>query len=200
MKILLVGANGTLGRAIHTLLAPHHDIVTVGRHSGTHQADLARPETLAALCAAVGPVDAIACAAGNVHFGPLAQMTAAQFQLGLQDKLLGQVQLALLGQRWLRDGGSVTLISGIVAHEPVRGGANASAVNTAIEGFVAAAAIEMPRGQRINAISPTVLTESLQGYGPLFPGFESVPAARVALAYQRSIEGAQTGRVYRVLP
>jgi NAD(P)-dependent dehydrogenase (short-subunit alcohol dehydrogenase family) len=118
----------------------------------------------------------------------------------LQDKLLGQVQLALLGQRWLRDGGSVTLISGIVAHEPVRGGANASAVNTAIEGFVAAAAIEMPRGQRINAISPTVLTESLQGYGPLFPGFESVPAARAALAYQRSIEGAQTGRVYRVLP
>lgn len=198
MKILLVGAGGTIGRAVHALLAPRHDIVTVGRHSGDHRADLARPDTLAALFEAVGPMDAIVCTAGNLHFGPLSAMTAAQFNAGLQDKLLGQVQLALLGQRWLRDGGSVTLTSGIVSSEPIRNGANASAVNAAIDGFVAAAAVELPRGQRINAVSPTVLTESLEGYGPFFPGFESVPAARVALAYQRSVEGAQTGRVYSV--
>ena len=43
-----------------------------------------------------------------------------------------------------------------------------------------------------------VLTESLPTYGPYFAGFESVPAARVAMAYQRSVEGGQTGRVYRV--
>ena len=98
----------------------------------------------------------------------------------------------------LRDGGSITLISGILSAEPIRNGANATEVNAAIEGFVADAAIELPRGLRINAVSPTVLTESLEGYGPFFPGFESVPAARVALAYQRSVEGAQTGRVYRV--
>ena len=71
-------------------------------------------------------------------------------------------------------------------------------MNAAIEGFAAAAAIELPRGLRINAISPTVLTESMGSYGPFFPGFEPVPAERVALAYQRSVEGAQTGRVYRV--
>lgn len=197
-RILLVGASGTIGRAVHAQLSPRHEVVTVGRSSGMHQADFSRPGALDALFAAVGPVDAIVSTAGNLHFGPLADMTAEQFNQGLQDKLLGQVRLVLEGQRYLRDGGSITLISGILSTEPIRNGANATAVNAAIEGFVAAAAIELPRGLRINAVSPTVLTESLESYGPFFPGFESVPAARVALAYQRSVEGAQTGRVYRV--
>ncbi|MBW8465358.1 short chain dehydrogenase [Acidovorax sp.] len=199
-KILLIGASGTIGQAVLANLGARHDVITVGRSSGMHQADLAQPASLAALFAAVGKVDAIVSTAGNVHFGPLAEMTAEQFHIGLQDKLLGQVQLALLGQRYLNDGGSITLISGILGTEPIRNGASATAVNAAIEGFVAAAAIELPRGLRINAVSPTVLTESMGTYGPFFPGFEPVPAERAALAYQRSVEGAQTGRVYRVHP
>jgi len=198
MKILLIGANGTVGQAVKANLAARHTIVSVGRNSGDYQADLAQPASLEALMERVGKVDAIVSAAGNVHFGPLSQMTAEQFNIGLQDKLLGQVQLALLAQRYLNDGGSVTLTSGILSTEPIRYGANATAVNAGIEGFVAAAAIELPRGLRINAVSATVLTESLPTYGPYFAGFESVPAARVAMAYQRSVEGGQTGQVYRV--
>ena len=197
-KILLIGASGTIGQAVLANLGARHEVITVGRNSGAHHADLSQPASLAALFAAVGKVDAIVCTAGNLHFGPLTDMTAEQFNLGLQDKLLGQVQLALMGHQYLNDGGSITLTSGILSTEPIRNGANATAVNAAIEGFVAAAAIELPRGQRINAISPTVLTESVGVYGPYFPGFESVPAERAALAYQRSVEGAQTGRVYRV--
>ncbi|MBU1819131.1 MAG: short chain dehydrogenase [Gammaproteobacteria bacterium] len=197
-KILLIGASGTIGQAVLANLGARHEVITVGRNSGAHHADLSQPASLAALFAAVGKVDAIVSTAGNLHFGPLTDMTAEQFNLGLQDKLLGQVQLALLGHQHLNDGGSITLISGILSTEPIRNGANATAVNAAIEGFVTAAAIELPRGLRINAVSPTILTESVGVYGPFFPGFESVPAKRVALAYQRSVEGAQTGRVYRV--
>jgi NAD(P)-dependent dehydrogenase (short-subunit alcohol dehydrogenase family) len=197
-KILLIGASGTIGQAVLANLGARHEVITVGRSSGAHHADLSQPASLAALFAAVGKVDAIVSTAGNLHFGPLADMTAEQFNLGLHDKLLGQVQLALLGHQHLNDGGSITLISGILSTEPIRNGANATAVNAAIEGFVTAAAIELPRGLRINAVSPTILTESVGVYGPFFPGFESVPAERVALAYQRSVEGAQTGRVYRV--
>lgn len=197
-KILLIGANGTLGRAVHANLSARHDVITAGRHSGMHRANLADSASLATLFASVGKVDAVVSTAGNVHFGPLADMTGEQFNLGLQDKLLGQVQLALLGRQHLNDGGSITLISGILATEPIRFGANATAVNAAIEAFVAAAAIELPRGIRINAVSPTVLTESAGVYGPYFPGFDTVPAERVARAYQRSVEGAQTGRVYRI--
>jgi NAD(P)-dependent dehydrogenase (short-subunit alcohol dehydrogenase family) len=197
-KILLIGASGTIGQAVLANLGARHEVITVGRSSGAHHADLSQPASLAALFAAVGKVDAIVSTAGNLHFGPLTDMTAEQFNLGLHDKLLGQVQLALLGHQHLNDGGSITLISGILSTEPIRNGANATAVNAAIEGFVTAAAIELPRGLRINAVSPTILTESVGVYGPFFQGFESVPAKRVALAYQRSVEGAQTGRVYRV--
>lgn len=199
MKILLVGASGTIGQAVAHNLGQRHELITAGRRSGQHHVDLTQDASVEALLEAVGKVDAIVSAAGNLHFGPLAEMTAAQFNVGLQDKLLGQVRLALLGQRVLRDGGSITLTSGVLSIEPILQGANATAVNAAIEGFVAAAAIELPRGIRINAISPTVLTESLPVYGAFFPGVESAPAARVALAYQRSVEGAQSGRVYRVM-
>lgn len=198
MKVLLVGAAGTIGQAVAQNLQARHELVTAGRHSGQHRVDLAQPDSVAALLDKVGKVDAIVCAAGNLHFGPLAEMTAEQFKLGLQDKLLGQVQLALVGQHYLSDGGSITLTSGVLAIEPIRNGANATAVNAAIEGFVAAAAIELPRGLRINAVAPTLLTESVPSYGPFFPGFETVPAQRAGLAYQRSVEGGQTGRVYRV--
>lgn len=199
MKILLIGASGTIGRAVHALLAPRHEIVTVGRNSGDLRADFTQPETLQKMFEAAGQVDAIVSTAGKLHFGPLSEMTAEQFNSGLQDKLLGQVRLALLGQRWLRDGGSITLTSGVAATEPIRHGANASTVNAALHGFVTGAAVELQRGLRINAVSPTLLTESADAYGSVFPGFETVPAARVALAYQRSVEGAQTGRVFEVL-
>jgi NAD(P)-dependent dehydrogenase (short-subunit alcohol dehydrogenase family) len=194
MKILLIGASGTIGRAVHALLAPRHDIVTVGRSSGDLRADFTQPETLQKMFEAAGQVDAIVSTAGNLHFGPLSEMTAEQFNTGLQDKLLGQ-----LGQRWLRDGGSITLTSGVAATEPIRHGANASTVNAALNGFVTGAAVELQRGLRINAVSPTLLTESAEAYGSVFPGFETVPAARVALAYQRSVEGAQTGKVFEVI-
>lgn len=198
-KVLLIGASGTIGQAVWANLSARHEVITAGRNSGTHRADFAQPGGVAALLKAVGKVDAIVSTAGNLHFGPLAEMMPEQFNLGLQDKLLGQVQLALLGQHYLNEGGSITLTSGIVGIEPIRNGANATAVNAAIDGFVAAAAIELlPRGLRINAVSPTILTESVGSYGPFFPGFETVPAARAALAYQRSVEGGQTGRVYRV--
>lgn len=197
-KILLIGASGTIGQAVLANLGARHDVITVGRSSGTHRADFSQPGAVAKLFEAVGKVDAIVSTAGNLHFGPLAEMTAEQFNLGLQDKLLGQVQLALVGQKYLTDGGSITLTAGILSIEPIRNGANATAVNAAIEGFVAAAAIELPRGLRINAVSPTILNESVGVYGPFFPGFDTVSAERAARGYQRSVEGAQTGRVYRV--
>lgn len=197
-KVLLIGASGTLGRAVQALLAPRYEVIAASRHDATHPVDLRDEASVLALFERVGRFDAIVSTTGNVHFGPLAQMTAAQFDSGLQDKLLGQVRLALLGQRHLNDGGSITLTTGILAEQPIAQGVNATAVNAAVEGFVRAAACELPRGLRINAVSPTVLAEAWDAYADFFPGFEPVPAARAALAFQRSIEGVQTGQIYKV--
>jgi len=198
-KILLIGATGAIGQAVAKNLGARHQLVTAGRSSGDHRVDLTQDGSVAALLETVGKVDAIVSATGNLHFGPLTEMTAEQFNVGLQDKLLGQVRLALRGQHYLNDGGSITLTAGVLAIEPIRAGANATAVNAALEAFAAAAAIELPRGIRINTVSPTLLTESIGTYGAFFPGFETVSAERAALAYQRSVEGPQTGRVYRVM-
>ncbi|PZP63062.1 MULTISPECIES: short chain dehydrogenase [Pseudoxanthomonas] len=197
-KILLIGASGTLGRAVQTLLAPRYEVIAASRHDARHPVDLRDESSVLALFERVGRLDAIVSTTGNVHFGPLAQMTAAQFDSGLQDKLLGQVRLALLGQGQLNDGGSITLTTGILAEQPIAQGVNATAVNAAVEGFVRAAACELPRGLRINAVSPTVLAEAWDAYADFFPGFEPVPAARAALAFQRSIEGVQTGQIFKV--
>lgn len=197
MKILVIGASGTVGQSIVNELSRDHQVIRVGKTQGDFQVDLTSEESVKALFARTGKVDAVISSTGGVHFGPLGEMTSAQFDSGLQDKLMGQVRLVLIGKAFVNPGGSFTLTSGILAQQPIRTGVNATAVNAALEGFVLAAANEL-NGLRINAVSPTVLTESLESYGPFFPGFESAPASRVALAYRRSVDGNETGRVYRV--
>jgi NAD(P)-dependent dehydrogenase (short-subunit alcohol dehydrogenase family) len=145
----------------------------------------------------------VACAAGHVNFSPLEAIAPAAigesvYGRGLADKLMGQVNLTLAARDCLIDGGSITLIGGILADQPIVQGSSASMVNGALEAFARAAAIELPRGLRINLVSPTVFTESMGGYGPFFRGFEPVPVAKAALAFSRSIEGRQTGQIYRV--
>ncbi|MDN0081402.1 short chain dehydrogenase [Crenobacter sp. SG2305] len=198
MKIAVFGASGTLGRAVVERLGQHHDIISIGRTSGDYRADLTDITSVRAVLDQIGPLDALIATTGQLHFGTLADTTPEQFQIGLNDKLLGQVNLVLAGQHYLNDGGSITLTSGIVSDEPIRYGSNATTVNAALDGFVRAAALELPRGLRVNVVSPNVVVESWEGYGPYFPGVEPVPAARVALAYQRSVEGIQSGRVLRV--
>ncbi|MDF2624218.1 MAG: short chain dehydrogenase [Kosakonia cowanii] len=198
MKIIVIGATGTLGRAVVAELGQDDEVISVGLTHGELQVDLTRDESVEALFAQTGRVDAIIATTGSLFFGPLTAMRAEDFASGLNDKLLGQVRLALIGQHYLNDGGSITLTSGIIGSEPIAQGVNATAVNAALEGFVRAAACELPRGLRINVVSPTVLRESVEKYGAFFPGFESVPAARAALAYRRSVYGVQTGRTFTV--
>ncbi|WP_313163522.1 short chain dehydrogenase [Kosakonia cowanii] len=198
MKIIVIGATGTLGRAVVAELGQDNEVISVGLTHGDLQVDLMRDESVEALFAQTGRVDAIIATTGSLFFGPLTAMRAEDFASGLNDKLLGQVRLALIGQHYLNDGGSITLTSGIIGSEPIAQGVNATAVNAALEGFVRAAACELPRGLRINVVSPTVLRESVEKYGAFFPGFESVPAARAALAYRRSVYGVQTGRTFTV--
>lgn len=198
MKIILIGASGTLGQAVANELGQRHEIVRVGRSSGDLRVDITDSASIKALFEQTGPFDALVSAAGKVHFGALAEMGEAEFAIGLKDKLMGQVNLVLIGSRYANDGASFTLTSGILSDDPIRFGSSASMVNAGVEGFVRSAALELPRGQRINAVSPNVLVESMAGYAPYFRGFKPVSAADAALGFARSVEGAQTGQVYRI--
>ena len=198
MKIIVIGASGTLGKAVLAELSTRHEIVAVARRSEDVQADMRDIASLKSCFEKIGKAEAIVCAAGSVHFGPWAEMTPEKFDIGLRDKLMGQVNTVLAGQAFLNDGGSLTLTSGILNEDPIQYGAVASLVNGALESFVRAAAIELPRGLRINSVSPTVVTESLDSFGAYFRGYKAVPAREVALAYSKSVEGRQTGQIYKV--
>jgi NAD(P)-dependent dehydrogenase (short-subunit alcohol dehydrogenase family) len=195
MRILIVGANGTVGRAATMALGDRHEIIKVGRTSGDINADLTDPASIKSLFAKSGKVDAIICTAGHSHFGPLASMTEKDFRKGLDDKLMGQVNLVLIGMDHVSDGGSITLTTGVLDRDPVRGGANAAAVNGAISAFVRSAALEMPRAIRINVVSPALLEDSVTRYAGAFPGHIPVGSVRVGQAYVKSVEGGHTGQV-----
>lgn len=198
MKIILIGAHGTIGSAVDRELSPRHEIIRAGRSSGDLQVDISDSASIRALFEKTGKFDALVCAAGNVNFVPLAEITEHDFALGLQDKLMGQVNLLLIGREYANDGGSFTFTTGVLSHDPIRSGTSASLVNGALDSFVKAAAIELPRGLRVNSISPNVLVEAMDSYAPYFRGFKPVPAADVALAYAKSVEGLQTGQTFHV--
>ncbi len=198
MKILLIGANGTIGSAIDRELSPRHEIIRIGRKNGDFHVDISDSASIRSLFEQTGKFDALICAAGNVNFVPLADMTEKDFALGLQDKLMGQVNLLLIGREFANDGASFTFTTGILSHDPIRTGSSAALVNGALDSFVRAAAIELPRGLRVNSVSPNVLVEAMDSYAPYFRGFKPVPGADVALAYAKSVEGLQTGQTFHV--
>src|SRR5580698_10629370 len=160
MRILMIGAGGVIGRAVADDLAQRHEVLRVGRSSGELRVDMEDFASVQQLFARAGALDAVVTTAGSRHLGPLAQTTPEQFMHGLRSKLMGQVHVVLAGQAQLREGGCFTLTSGIVSaasQAQIRGGSNASTVNSALEGFVQAAATELPRGLRINVISPAMV-------------------------------------------
>lgn len=197
MKIIITGATGTIGQKITADLEQEHDIIKVGSKSGDIQADITKPDSLKKLFEEVGSFDALISAAGAGHFGPLNEMNSEDFEVGLNNKLLGQVNLVLSGQHYINPKGSFTLISGILSDDPVYASANLAAVNGAINGFVTAAAMELENDVRINAVSPGVVEDSPELFDA-FPGHIPVAMNRVITAYRKSVLGGITGQVIKV--
>lgn len=198
MKIIVVGATGTLGRAVTSELEKDHEVIKVGFNSGDIHVDISDISLIREMYEKVGDFDALVSPTGLVHFGPLEEITPEQWQLGLKNKLMGQINLVMEGLKHVNPEGSFTLTSGIVSQDPIRYGVAATTVCAALEGFAAAAALELPRSVRINVVSPTILKESVELYGSAFTGFEPVPAAVVAKAFRKSVEGAKNGETLYV--
>jgi len=195
MKIIVVGATGAVGKTAVDALSGRHEIIRVGRSGGDLKIDINDIDSIRKMYAEVGEFDAVISAVGSVHFGPVDEMNGEQFMTGLNFKVLPQVNLVLEGIDLISDGGSFTLTSGVINRDPIRGGSSAAATNGAIDGFVAGAAVEMPRGIRINAVSPEVLESCREAYDGFFPGHVHVSNEAVGLAYVKAVEGCRSGQV-----
>ena len=195
MRILVVGGEGTVGKAAISGFSKGHDIIRAGRNSGDLHVNVNDEASVAAMFAKLKTVDAVVACTGHSYFGPVNTMTPTQFLDGVKDKLMGQVNLVLLGMAHLADGGSFTLTSGILSRDPIRQGSNAAATDGAIDAFVIGAAIEMPRGIRINAVSPGLLADAAEKYDGYFPGHVPVSSERIGFAFAKSVEGAINGQI-----
>lgn len=197
MKIIIVGATGTIGRHITTALEKEHEVIKAGSKSGDLQVDISSPASITKFYEQAGSFDALISATGHGHFGPLASMTDKDFKVGIDGKLMGQVNLVLIGQQYINPKGSFTITSGSLSEDPIFAGVNLSTINGALDSFVKSAAIELANGVRINAVSPAVVEESPEFF-PYFPGQFPVTMTSVTQAYIRSVLGAQTGQIYKV--
>lgn len=194
MKIIIVGASGTMGKYLANAFGKEHEIIKISSGSGDIPTDITSPESIENMYRQAGPFDALICTAGPTYVGPWKTLTDVSFRKGVEGKLMGQVNLVLIGQHYINPKGSFTLITGALTDEPQRNFANASAANGAVEGFVKAAAIELESGIRINAVSPTVIEDSPQ-YFSYFPGEIPTTMKELEYGFRKSIFGAGTGQI-----
>ncbi|MCM2387801.1 short chain dehydrogenase [Streptomyces albipurpureus] len=193
MKVLVIGATGTIGSAVVSALGTSHQVIGASRH-GRLRADLDDPASLDALFALVGDLDAVVCCAASGPLVTLDSATDAEMATGVRGKLLGQVALTQRAVHHLGEGGSITLTGGTFS-APLAGGSLGALINTGLEGFVRNAASELPRGLRINLISPGWIKETLRGMGA--DDTDGTPVSEVARAYVRAVEGTTRGHVFR---
>lgn len=194
MRVLLVGATGTVGSAIATALESAGDsVVSAGLSSGDYKVDLAEPQAVRALIDAVGPVDALVCAAGLAQFGSVEELDDQAYKLSLSNKLMGQVNLVRFGLDTVRPNGSFTLTSGTLSTRPTLGTAAVAMVGSGVEAFVRAAALDLKGRYRVNAVSPGWVAESREAMG-LAP-MPGIWAHDLAKHYVSFVHGNRTGVV-----
>ncbi|GAO44525.1 short chain dehydrogenase [Flavihumibacter petaseus] len=196
MKIVIVGASGTMGTYLSQALEKEHEVIRADRKGKDVTVDITAPETIEKMYQQTGTFDALICTAGPTWVGPWKNLNNNTFRSGVEGKMMGQINLVLIGQHYINPKGSFSLITGALTHDPQKNFANASAANAAVEGFVRAAAIELENGIRINAVSPTVIEDSPQ-YFPFFPGEVPVTMKALEFAFRKSVFGANTGQIIK---
>ncbi len=198
MRILIVGANGTLGKRISEELSKRNEIIKAGRNSGEVRVDIESRESIENMFKQVKNIDACVLTAGSAHFGSLQSMTEENVYTGIKSKLMGQINTVLIGQNYINVNGSFTLTSGILGDDPVKFSSAFSLVNGGLNSFVIAAARELTKGIRINIVSPGLVEDSAEQLGEFYPGHIPVEMKKVVSAYVKSVEGCGTGEIIRV--
>jgi len=193
--IILIGALGKMGQAALTGLG-NHKVFTAGRSGDVdHIVDITCEDSIRALYEQVGHFDAVVNTVGFCEYAHFTQMTQAQWMTTIISKMMGQINLVRIGQKYIADGGSFTLISGILNTKPIPYAIADATASGAIDTFVKCVSLEMPRNIRINVVNPTVLIEAWDVYGEMMPGFEPVSGKLVGKAFERSVDGFITGEV-----
>ena len=198
MKILIIGGEGTIGKKVSSHFLKKHEVLIAGRNSGDIVVDIVNSQSIEAMFESAGNVDAVVCIAGEAKWAAFDSMTEEDFYIGLKSKLMGQVNLVRIGQKYLNAGGSFTLSTGILADHPVELTSSPAMVNGGIHSFVKAVSLEMQNGIRINVVSSGLVEDAVEKYEAYFPGHNPIPMKKVINGYVKSVEGKGTGEIIRM--
>jgi NAD(P)-dependent dehydrogenase (short-subunit alcohol dehydrogenase family) len=197
MKILIVGGKGTIGKKVASYFTKNNEVLIAGRNSGDVQIDIADSESIKAMFKKIGKLDAIINIAGDAKWDFMDNLSEADYHIGLNSKLMGQVNLVRIGREYLNENGSITLTTGILADDPVAMTSSAAMVNGGIHSFVKAAQLELPK-LRLNVVSSGLVMDALEKYRDYFPGHTPIPMDKVLRGYIKSVEGKISGEVIRI--
>jgi NAD(P)-dependent dehydrogenase (short-subunit alcohol dehydrogenase family) len=198
MKILIIGGKGTIGKKVSDHFSKKHEVLIAGRNSGEVSVDITDSQSIEAMFESTGKVDAVVCIAGDAKWAAFDSMTEEDFYIGLKNKLMGQVNLVRIGQKYLNAGGSFTLSTGILADHPVELTSSPAMVNGAIHSFVKAVSLELQNGTRINVVSSGLVEDAVEKYEAYFPGHNPIPMNKVVNGYVKSVLGKGTGEIIRM--
>lgn len=196
MKIVVVGGGGTIGRRLVPALQSNgHEVVTAGRRSGDVQVDLTSHASIETMYQQVTAVDAVISIAAHGALDEFATLTTDALHDNMRAKFYGQVDLVLTGQHHCNDAASFTLTSGIFADQAWPHVTGGGVISGALHSFALSGAIELPRGMRINVVSPTLIGDSVDTFDGHFPGMRPVPMDELVKHYLHCLESTDTGRI-----
>ncbi len=198
MKILIIGGNGTIGKKVSSYFSKKNTVIIAGRNTGDINVDISNTESIKQLFQRIGKVDAVICIAGEAKWASFKELTEEDYYIGLRSKLMGQVNIVRIGQKYVNSLGSITLTTGILADDPVLMTASASMVNGAIHSFVKAVKLELENGIRINVVSPGLVEDAVERYADYFPGHIAISMTKAVSGYIRSVEGKGNGEIIRI--
>ena len=198
MRILIIGGKGTIGKKVSNHFSKKHEVLIAGRNSGDIVVDIVNSQSIQTMFESIGNIDAVVCIAGDAKWAAFDSMTEEDFYIGLKSKLMGQVNLVRIGQKYLNAGGSFTLSTGILADHPVELTSSPAMVNGGIHSFVKAVSLELQNGIRINVVSSGLVEDAVDKYEAYFPGHNPIPMKKVINGYVKSVEGKGTGEIIRM--
>ena len=107
-------------------------------------------------------------------------------------KFMAQINLVRIGTSYARDGASFTLSSGFLSDYPNPASAATGPFNAAVDAFARTVGPLLPRGMRLNVVSPAPVVLPQQTDRGM------VTAEQAAAGYVQSIEGRMNGEILRI--
>src|SRR5690349_4535351 len=106
MRVLVIGANGTIGKEVVKALSGH-EVLQASHTKSPIKVDMSDPSSIRAMYKSIGKVDAVISAAGVAGgIVPMHELKDENYDFAYRNKMMGQANLIRFGVDHMNDNGS----------------------------------------------------------------------------------------------